>query len=376
MDFTQHFRRALPRNATNTAFVLMGLMLSLLTAEPVVDMDKREIAAGRLRIAVGPNGLPAQIDIQAAPSDLPLEHRGEKATAPTAETLAAIGRGPQLAAPMLLEASVEGKEIELVATAPAALEQKGEAVLCRADLAGGGVNAKLDISYDSDGAMRFNIGYAGGAVESLALVLRIQGPVDTAVAGVAPFKASDYSLPEGEGLLWGNAAPPNPAPKGPTPPINRGDPGVPAHLFWGNGDRGFTWLSDSADGWTTTPVAATMVLSRDKAGIVTWRALLVNHPTELKAEKTVAFTLLTHPATTPAADRRKVAWLTWPYVGQALTPPLTDSVGRVNNPAYNNAPVRADHATPHETRAKAILLQGPAGGDARSAADTIADTYS
>jgi hypothetical protein len=379
----------------------------------VADIEKREVAAGRLRITVGQNGLPAQIDIQAAPADLPLEHRGKDAPAPSAETLAAIGRGPQFAAPMFLEAIVDGKELELAVTTPAPLEQKGDSFLCRATLAGAGLQAKVDASYDSDGAMHFKVTYSGGAADALSLAMKLPGPVDTVVAGAAPFMASDYSLPEGEGLLWGNAAPPlpqtqqtappekpadaSPSPpttgaepaelKGadspsaetrrakrvesaPTPPINRGAPGVPPHLFWGSGDRGFTWLSDSADGWTVTPVAAAVTLSRDKAGVVTWRARLVNHPTEIRAAKTVAFTLLTHPATLPGADRRKVAWLTWPYGAEALTPPL-----QVTSLSGKPRPVRADIATPYETQAAAILLQGPAGGDARSAADTQADTY-
>ncbi|NQT53182.1 hypothetical protein HQ576_14075 [bacterium] len=258
---------------------------------------------------------------------------------------------------------MKGKEVELEVTAPASIEQKDGTFLCRASLAGGRVSAKVDASYGPDGAMHFKLTYYGGAVESLALVMNIQGPVDTVVAGAAPFKASGYSLPEDEGLLWGNAAPPLPKTKRaervesdnkePPPPINRGEPGVPPHLFWGSGDRGFTWLCDRADGWTVTPVAATMTISRDQTGVVTWRAQLVNHPTKLKAEKTADFTLLTHPTTSPAADRRKVAWLAWP----------------------DAAAVPADRATQQEGHAAAILLQGAAGGDARSAADTIADTY-
>ena len=341
---------------SSAALLVAGLMLSALGAEPAEGEAQRQVSAGRLRITVGPNGLPAQIDIQAVTSDLPLEHRGKRAPAPSAATLAAIGRGPQLAAPMRLEASVKGKAVELAAAAPAPLKKKDQLVLCRASLAAGGLSARVEATYGRDGTMSFKLSYAG-AVDALALVMPIQGPVDTVVAGAAPFRAPDYALPDGEGLLWGNAAPPLPQKKRveseSPPPINRGAPGVPPHLFWGSGDRGFTWLCNDANGWTVTPVAATMTLSRDKAGIVTWRALLVNHPTELKAEQTVAFTLLTHPATSPAADRRRSAWLTWPYA----------------------APVLADRATQQEAHAAAILLQGAAGGDARSATDTLADTY-
>lgn len=370
----------------------MAVALSSLSAEPAADQAERELTLGRLTVTLGANALPAQIDIQAATTDLPLEHRGKDAPAPSPATLAAIGRGPQIAAPMRLEAIVQGKEVELNSADPASIENEKDHFVARATLTGGGVTAKLHATYTTAGAMHFGIRYSGGEVDSLSLAMRLQGPVDTVVSGAAPFQAADYSLPDDEGLLWGNAAPPKPAPQGPPPAINRGQPGVPSHLFWGNGNRGFTWLCENADGWTVTPVAASMTLSRDKTGVVTWRALLVNHPTKLKGEKTVSFTLLTHPVGSPAADRRKTAWVSWPYGAEALTPPIVrrvantsgrkvgrdgipSSESRVTNPAYEKKAVLADRASSHEGLAKAILLQGPAGGDARSAADTLADTY-
>jgi len=229
----------------------------------------------------------------------------------------------------------------------------------------------LQATYAGDGALTVSLTYAGGKIDALALVMDLNGPVDTVVADGAPFASTDVALPDGEGLLWGNAAPPVPAADRPPAPVNRGRPGVPRHLFWGNGDRGFTWLCDRPAGWTVTPVAPTIVLSRDEAGMVTWRAMVANHPAELKGEKTVVFTLLTHPAVAPKADQRAVEWLAWPNDGKAAkTPPLT-AAGRTGAPGL----VRADRATAYEALANAGLLEGPAGGDARSAAETLADTW-
>lgn len=369
-------RRDLPAGRRAGVAVLLALAAAYAaTVCPAADQgaapETRRIAAGRLRITVGDTGLPEQIEIVAAPTDLPLENRGERAPAPAPETLAAIGRGPQLAGPIQLEAAIKQQTVVLEAVEPARIENAGGRSFWRAKLAGGGVNATVEAAYGETGALHGKITYGGGAVDALALVMRLAGPVDTVVAGAAPFKEGDFSLPEGEGLLWGNAQPPVPAPAGPPAPVNRGQPGVPSFLFWGNGDRGFSWLCDAA-GWTVTPVAASVTIARDRAGVATWRAFLVNLPTELKEDRTVSFTLLTHPATTPAANRRRVAWLAWPFGDSpGRTVPLTEAVR--TGPRLGL--LRADCATPFETLADGALLEGPAGGDAASATAALNDTY-
>ena len=345
---------ALEGSATaNLPAIHTSILAFLLTLPLFAEPAARQIDTGRLQITIGQNALPSQISIQPALTDLPLEHRTKGAPPPTEATLATLGRGPQLAAPMHLEAIVEGKQIELTSAAPAPIEKDKNNFHTFALLTGGGLTVKVDTNFTLDGAMHCKLTYGGGKVDSLSLAMKLQGQVDTVIEGSAPFKSPDYALPLEDGILWGNAAQPTPAPAGPPPTINRGKPGMPPHLFWGNGDRGFTWLTDSKDGWTVTPVAAAMTLSRDKAGNVTWRAQIVNHPTNLQGEKTVAFSILTHPATSPAPDRRKVSWLAWPKAGSVL----------------------ADQASLQEGRATAILLQGQAGGDARSASDTLADAY-
>ncbi|MDA1141679.1 MAG: hypothetical protein O3B01_24210 [Planctomycetota bacterium] len=321
--------------------------LWFVSAEPTPS----SFTTGRLGITLGDNALPAQLAIQAAPTDLPLENRAQGADPLTPLQLTSIGRGPQLFSPMRLEANVKGTVTELKSEGPSPIENEKNNYYSRATLTGGGVTAKVDVTYTPGGRILFKIAYGGGDVESLSFIVQLQGITDTIIEGRAPFAATDYTLADDEGILWGNAKPQGEA--NDESSLTRGKPGVPSHVFFGSGDRGFTFLSDSADGWTVTPVAPVITLSRDKIGNVTFRAQLVNHPTKIAGEKTASFTLLVHPTKSPAADNRKTTWLTWPY----------------------KKPTPADRATEEEWLAESILLQGNAGGDAKSAEATLADTY-
>jgi len=339
--------------------------------EVKLDAEKRQVTAGRLTFTVGDNALPAQIFIQAAPTDLPLEFRGARAKQPDEGVLTSLGRGAQLAAPLELVATVGKDEHVLAAKAPAAIDQKDGDVLCTAELSGGGVTAAIKTTYTRGGAVRIDLAYRVGAVDALSLVMRVAGPVDTVVQGVAPFDSAEYGLPDATGLLWGNAAPAEPAPKQRNPG-SQGKAEVPRYLFWGNGDRGFSLVCDKPDGWVHAPAAPSVTLTREEAGAVVWRALLVNHPAKLDARRQVQISLLTHPATLPAPERRKNAWIAWPHEEEkAATPPIAaadlDGAARL---------LRADCATAYESQAAASLLVGPAGGEARSAAQTLADSFS
>jgi hypothetical protein len=340
--------------------LLLFLLLTPLAAEPAPG----SFTAGRLAITLGDNALPAQLAINPSPSDLPLENRAKGAKPLTAAQLIPIGRGPQLFAPMRLEANIKGKILELKSAASAPIEHSKNSSSSRVTLTGGDITAKVNSAYSS-GMILFKIAYSGGEVESLSLIMQLQGVTDTVVQGQAPFAPTDYSLAPDEGILWGNARPQGEAKD--ESPLTRGTPGVPQHLFWGNGDRGFTFLSESADGWTITPVAPVITLSRDKLGHVTFRAHLVNHPTRLAGEKTATFMIFVHPAKAPSGDRRKAAWLTWPFGST----PLVSGDRR----DFRKHPIRADLIAPFGLAPTGILLQGDAGGDAKSAAATIADTY-
>lgn len=365
---------------TNESLWAAGPEADAPSSRPAIKLDGNRLVSTRQVITVDPSGLPGQIEITPSVDELPLEKRTANAKlAP--EDLAAIGRGPQLRAPVRLEAVVDGKTVILAPTEAAGFTFADGAATCVTKLAGLGVAAAVEIRYQPDGAMDAKVTYGGGAsVESLALVMDVSGPVHTVIAGAGEakgalsFAASDYGLPEEEGIVWGNAravtaaatAPAN----SPAAAISRGKPGVVQHLFFGNGDRGFTWLASGDDGWMIVPAAPSMTLARDKAGLVTWRAYLVNHPVALQTDKTVRFSLLTHPGVPKAAGFRKAAWLDESFKGGGKVLSLA-AVGRPGEPGL----MRADCATVYESFAAACILEGPAGGDAISAEKNLAETF-
>ncbi|MFP4028649.1 MAG: hypothetical protein ACLFWL_12735 [Candidatus Brocadiia bacterium] len=360
------------KKALGLAAAILALSSFCLAVQPgEADQENMAFVAGRLRFAIGKNALPAQIQIVPAREDLPLELRGEDADEPSPELLRRIGRGPQLAAPMRLVATVGGNDVALSPEQEISIKRTKGKVTCESSLAGEEIMAELQVAYAPDGAMQVSITYSGREVNDLALVMDLSGPVDTVVSGGAPFDSPDVALREGEGLLWGNAKPSEKKKDEKPAPESRGRPGVPGHMFWGSGDRGFTWLCNDADGWTVTPENPTITLRRDETGMVTWRAILVNHTSRLKGKKTIAFTLLTHPAIEPDTDQRAVEWLKWPDGGKGiLTPPLTAAARKAKV-----GPVRADRAGVYETLTVGSVLIGPAGGNARSVGQTLADSF-
>lgn len=355
-----------------------------LATPPAVRLEGNRVLTERIALVLGASGLPEQVEIAAAADELSLHLRQAGAPAPDANELARIGRGGQLRAPLRLEASAGGKTIVLAPVEPAKPALADGVVSCVAKLGGAEVTATLQCRYGADGELTAELEYGGkAAIESLVLVMDLAGPVDTVVSpnGVkdgCPLTAWDCGG-TGEGVIWDNvkgcpAAPTKAPASGPaTPPTAPGGPkGVPTMLFWGSGDRGFTWLSDNPAGWQVDPAVATMTLTRDKAGLVTWRAYLVNKPGKIEGQRKVSFTLLTHPCRLAAANRRAKAWLDWPFAGKAgAALPLT-AAGRAAGQA---ALVRADSGTVYDSVAQAAVLEGPAGGDALSAQENLAETY-
>ena len=202
---------------------------------------------GKIRVSPATNGLPEQISIQADPTELPLELRAQKEV--PAAVLQAIGRGDQLRASVRLVAG-----------------QTDVTADCKVK------------ATDTD----FTVTYSG-TLESLAVVFELAGVVDTVIAGneVLPIGQKD-------GVVW----------------VNTGK--VLTEVFVGSGDRGFTWKATGLDLDTAKP---TMQLERDKAGNVTWRCFLVNHPVKLDKPQTMTFSLLIQPAQTKPVTARRQTWL-------------------------------------------------------------------
>jgi hypothetical protein len=143
---------------------------------------------------------------------------------------------------------------------------------------------------------------------------------------------------------------------------------VLTHAFLGSGDRGFTWLTPGPAGYAVDAKQPTMLVERDKQGAAAWRIAIVNTPTQTKEPRTVTFALLVHPAKARPSGRRVEQWKPW--AGAPSAPALEWAARK---PGLDM--VLADAATVHEAFAARALLEGPAGGDAASAAATLADTF-
>ncbi|MDP6629392.1 MAG: hypothetical protein QGH42_11860 [Kiritimatiellia bacterium] len=310
-------------------------------------------------------GLPAQLDIRAATNDIPLPWRRAKEW--PAVLVRRIGRGPQLAAPVRIEAVMDALTVPAKTDAPAILKKTGKGVEASAGWKAGTLNGRLSLLYGEDGSISGQITFPGApTLELLELVLTLSGPVDTAIAGKPA--VAGKSLPEAygslksePGMLWRNGAEPT--------GDGAGHPGHVQHFFLGNGDRGFSWLAHGNDGLAIDRKSPSIRVERSREGFTVWRIALLNTKAPAAGERTVGFTLLTHPSRPRTADRRITQWQPWPQ-----NAPVASLAAAARGKVTGDI-VRADAATVHEANIKRALLAGSAGGDAISAAATLADRF-
>jgi len=340
-------------------------------ALPTIQLSGMSFTTRKHQFKLAPSGLPEQIVIRPAPAELPLESRGK--SLPDVE-LAKLGRGPQLRAPLRLVARVAGKQVEAKVRKPARPKLEEGNVVCQSELAVGPVAARLNVRYEPGGIMSVGLGYAGrGEVDALELLVELTGPVDMAIPGPAvPEKvqaqpAEHYQLPiRPDSTIWGNA--PADCRDG-----GRPAPGLLGQLYVGNGDRGFTWITDGKDnGWAIDPGTSMALLETDEAGRVSWRMRLINRTTRLGGSKAVRFSLLVHPATDRSGAARRRQWLAWPEGDAKAVPTTWESRAALR---ADLGLLRADVAAVLEASATGAVLEGPAGGAALSASQDNAATY-
>jgi len=259
------------------------------------------------RFTLAPSGLPAQIYIKPDLREMPLEKRGKDAKL-TAEELTWLGRGPQLRAPIRLEVVAGGQRIAAEVIEPARLVREWKSEFEYASkLKAGPLDVDMRVRYDCDGSMHVTFDYAPNStleIESFELVSDFAGPMDMMLSaihggGMQGADKWEMTLPAGEGVVWDGMAEDQ------------------AELFYsrfvpwfwvGSGDRGFSWYSDSDQGWTLDKHGSTMSLERDKAGLVTWRVRFVNHKATVKGKRSIGFTVLVHPAKPKPENWRQLAW--------------------------------------------------------------------
>ncbi|MBM4149779.1 MAG: hypothetical protein FJ224_12180 [Lentisphaerae bacterium] len=344
---------------------LVAPMLVAVVGRAGITLTERVATTPRHVFTLGDTGLPEQLAIRAATNDVPLAWRAEKEW-PDA-LLSNIGRGPQLASPMRLEAMVDGLSVVVKAEAPAVLSQHDHGVEAVAKWRADKLKGNLRVVYAEDGSMTWRVTYDATEtdLDRLDLVIEIAGPVDTAIAGnpvalaVKEQMPAEYgTLDTKPGVVWLNGR--NPKGDG-----NFHQEQV-SHFFLGNGDRGFTWLA--GDGLEIDRDESSIGVELTSAKVTRWRIALVNKSAR-RGEATATFTILTHPARSKADDRRLVQWQVWP--GQAATPGLTAG----ERSTCKDELVRADAGSVCEAAAKRALLEGAAGGEALGAAATVADRF-
>jgi len=282
--------------------------------EPFVPIEVRDPAAGsagafetlKHRFTVDASGLPAQIYIKPDVRELLLEKRADPSKVSDRE-LIAIGRGPQLRAPLRLEAVVAGKRIAAQVVRPAKLVRQWKSELeYRSKLKVGPIDVDMTVQYDCDGAMTVKMDYAarGGEIDAWELVGDFTGGYDMVVSaahggGMGGPDRLECTLYPGEGVVWDSAELEHPA------------------LFYthfvpwvtlGSGDRAMTWICDSDEHWMIDRDGSTMTVERDRAGEITWRAKFANHTQPAHGTGTIEFMLLTHPAKPKPKGFRRIAW--------------------------------------------------------------------
>jgi hypothetical protein len=350
------------------AFAVATLFATAAHAD--LTLSNRTVTASMHIYTVDDTGLPAQLEIRAATNDIPLAFRSQKTPLPAA-WLRRIGRGPQLAGPMRIEAVIDKATVVVKADALATLQKTDAGVEAASTWQAGALKGRLSLMYADNGVMTGQLIYdsKGVELERLDLVLEISGPVDTAIAGNPadavsgkPLPMNYGSLDPDPGMLWIN---------GPTP---SGDgslqKGRLSHFFLGNGDRGFTWLTQAGDDTAITDKEPSMSVERKPDGIMIWRIALANKSPR-SGERTAAFTLLTHPSRRAAPGRRYEQWQPWNETA-AVSPLNAAARGTLTG---SNLLVRADAGSVQETTAARALLTGVAGGEAHSIAATLADRF-
>ncbi len=257
--------------------------------------------------AVSESGLPAQISIKPDMREMPLEKRATSDSLTPSELLE-MGRGPQLRGPFRLEVISGGKRTGETIVKPAALvrQWKSEHEYV-SSLKVGPLDVALKTQYDCDGAMQCELTYGSAKsvdIDGFEMVVDIAGLVDLKASGAkgGGMPGADVwecGIPNQVGVVWDSA-----------------DMECPdlyySHfmpwLWFGSGDRAFTWFADSDKDWIIGRDGSSMTLERNAKGDLTWRVKFVSQKAKISGNRTIKFTVLTHPSKPKPEHFRQLAW--------------------------------------------------------------------
>ncbi len=265
------------------------------------------------RIAVADTGLPAQIEIFPDVRELPLETRAKTDTRKAdLSSFVPNGRGPQLRAPLRLEAIVKGQRIPAVAVGAAKTTRTWQSeVVFTSKLKAGPIDIELNTQYECDGSLLCRMTYGteqAEEVDLLELVMDVDGPVDYRTGGMyhmIPASGLEMTLPMEDGVLWDSANPDH------LEPLELYYSKFVPFFTFGSGDRGWSWICDSDQGWAIDSEGSTMTLERDKDMQATLRVKFVNHTTTIQGRRSIEFYLITHPTKSKEEGYRRIQWLDW-----------------------------------------------------------------
>ncbi len=224
--------------------------------------------------------------------------------------------GPQLRAPLRLEATAGGKRSAFAATGTLSRvkDWKSEQTFEAAGAAGA-VKIRGRTQVDCDGTLTYDLYYQSGAtpIETLELVLDLAGPVDMlAYRGTGWHVKGEEVLDRKGPVVW-----------------NSRDDVAPRELFYGNfvpavqignGDRCFFWVCETDRGMKLLAEKPAMQVEKNEKGEYTLRVFIVNEPGPVGEERHVQFALMTQPDRPKPAGYRKFMW----------SKDATDSGGGVN----------------------------------------------
>ena len=274
---------------------------------PGITLAGNRAAAGMQTVVFGKTGLPEQIVLKAAESELPLELRtGDEE--PAASQLQWLGRGPRLVAPVRLQALVEDQPVDAEVVAAAAPAMEDGIATARSKLKVGPYTVELTSIYRANGELQIDIDAAGGTNESsLRLLIEPMDPTtlacpnlpDTAPGAIAPAELNPL-LPQTEGVVWDSA---------------EKMPGGVRQLYVGNADAGFTFLA--VDLPEMAEETSRVVLERDELRRIKWYTTLLAGK---KGKASMALRI--HPLRPRTAEARQKAWLDWPDDLQPLAVPI------------------------------------------------------
>jgi hypothetical protein len=223
--------------------------------------------------------------------------------------------GPQLTAPIRLEASARGSRHVLQPTGAAKPVKDGrsEMVFEGAGTAGP-VAARTRVQYECDGFILADVWYRSGAepIETLEWVADLGGPLDLFSFGAREGGFVPGIFTNRGPVVWTSldGLQPRPLFYGNFTPV----------VFLGNGDRAFTWACETDGGMKLLADRPAAQVERRTDGGFTLRVFWVNEPGPVPEERHVRFGWITQPTRPKAKDHRAVCWGLPPQRVFGLTP--------------------------------------------------------